>query len=74
MVRSMHGTHYPSEPVPLNIAARCLRVPARWLRKEIEAGRLPALRAERVLLVDVTTVARILAERARAERGAGGGG
>lgn len=73
MVRSMHGTHYPSEPVPLNIAARCLRVPARWLRREIETGRLPGLRAERVILVDVATVARLLSERARAARDSGGG-
>ena len=73
MVRSMHGSHYPSEPVPLNIAARCLRVPARWLREEIESGRLPALCAGRVHLVDVATLARLLAERARAERRAGGG-
>lgn len=72
MVRSMHGTHYPSEPVPLNIAARCLRVPARWLREEIEAGRLPGLRADRVILVDVATVARLLSERARDARGTGG--
>lgn len=72
MVRSMHGTHYPSEPVPLNIAARCLRVPARWLREEIEANRLPALVAGRALLVHVPTVARLLAERARGERREGG--
>ncbi|MBX3356338.1 MAG: hypothetical protein KF724_11650 [Phycisphaeraceae bacterium] len=64
----MHGTHYPSEPVPLNVAARCLRVPARLLREQIDAGRLPALRAGRVVLVDVYTIARILLARARQEQ------
>ena len=57
----------PSDPLPLNLAARCLRVPARWLRDEVEAGRLPGLRAGRAVLVHAPTVARILAERAKGE-------
>lgn len=72
MVWSMREPQYPRDPLPLNVAARCLRVPAAWLREEIEAGRLPALRAGRAILVDVATVASILAERARTERGEGG--
>ena len=32
----MERNPYPTEPVPLNVAARCLRVPAGWLRDEIE--------------------------------------
>ena len=66
---------FPDEAVPLNIAARCLRVPAGWLRDEIDGGRLPGLRAGRVTLVHVGTVADLLSERARrdpasaAERG-----
>ena len=60
------------EPLPLHIAARHLRVPARWLCGEIEAGRLPALRAGRAVLVHVPTVAALLAERAKAERTEGG--
>ena len=56
------------EPVPLNIAARCLRVPARWLRDEIEAGRVPALIADRAILIHVPTVARLLADRAAREK------
>jgi len=64
----MRENQYPSEPVPLNVAARCLRVPARWLREEVDAGRLPALRAGHAILVHVPTVAAELAERAKAER------
>ncbi len=60
----------PSDPLPLNLAARCLRVPARWLREEIEAGRVPALIAGRSVLVHVPTVAALLAERAQG-KGAG---
>lgn len=63
----MSSKALPTEPLPLNIAARCLSVPARWLRDEIEAGRLPALVAGRSVLVHVPTVASLLAERARTE-------
>jgi len=58
---------YPESPQPLQIAARYLQVPARWLRDEIEAGRLPALRAGNRLLVHIPSVARQLAERAKVE-------
>lgn len=68
----MQGGTHPHEPLPLNIAARHLRVPARWLRDEIEAGRLPALRAGRAILLHVPTVVAALAERAKAERAEGG--
>lgn len=64
----MYGSTQPNEPLPLHIAARHLRVPARWLRDEIESGRLPALRAGRTILIHVPTVAAALAERAKAER------
>jgi hypothetical protein len=66
-----HNTH-PHTPVPLNVAARCLRVPARWLRDEIEAGHLPALIAGTTILVHVPTVAGILAERAKCTKPKGG--
>ena len=59
----------PTDPLPLNLAARCLRVPALWLRTEIDAGRLPALIAGRSVLVHVPTVAAKLAERAKGESG-----
>ncbi len=64
---SMDTKSLPSDALPLNVAARCLRVPARWLRDEIEAGRIPALIAGRSVLVHVPTVAALLAERARRE-------
>ncbi len=53
--------------MPLNIAARCLRVPARWLRDEVTAGRLPALSAGTRILIHLPTVADRLAERAKTE-------
>jgi hypothetical protein len=59
----------PLDPLPLNLAARCLRVPARWLRDEIDAGRIPALIAGRSVLVHAPTVAALLAERAKGESG-----
>lgn len=61
----MDNAHYPSEPLPLNKAARCLCVPAHWLRSEVEAGRLPGLKAGRAILIHVPTVARQLTEQAK---------
>jgi hypothetical protein len=53
--------------MPLAAMARLLRVPARWLRAEAEAGRVPHLKAYNVLLFDPETVERLLLERARRE-------
>lgn len=64
----VHNPTFPNEPLPLNQAARCLCVPASWLRREIEEGRLPALRAGRATLVHVPTAASLLAERAKNEK------
>lgn len=61
----MDNTQHPTEPLPLNKAARYLFVPARWLRDEVEAGRLPGLQAGHAILVHVPTVAQLLAERAK---------
>ena len=61
----MENSPYPTEPLPLNKAARCLCVPARWLRDEVEAGRLPGLKAGHAVLIHAPTVARLLAERAK---------
>lgn len=60
---------YPTEPLPVNLATRCLRVPARWLRDEVEAGRLPGLRAGGVILCHVPTLSELLAERAKVGEG-----
>lgn len=57
----------PPETLPVNKAARCLRVPVRWLREEVEAGRVPALKAGRAILVHLPTVATILTRRAAGE-------
>ena len=61
----MNSKKHPTNPLPLNLAARCLRVPAQWLRDEINAGNLPALVAGKSVLVHVPTVAAILTERAK---------
>ncbi|MEM8495758.1 MAG: hypothetical protein AAF663_10270 [Planctomycetota bacterium] len=61
----MDNKTHPTEPLPLNKAARCLCVPAQWLREQVEAGSLPGLHAGRVILIHVPTVARLLAERAK---------
>ena len=65
----MESRSHSTDPLPLNLAARCLRVPARWLREEIDSGRIPALVAGRSVLVHVPTVAALLAERAKGETG-----
>ena len=51
--------------IPLPAMAHRLRVPAKWLRTEAEGGRVPHLRADRVLLFDPETVQRVLLKRAR---------
>ena len=61
----MDNTPHPIEPIPLNKAARCLCVPAQWLREEVETGRLPGLKAGKAILIHVPTVAQLLAERAK---------
>lgn len=45
--------------------ARKLRVTVRWLRGEADAGRVPALKAERRYLFNPDAVVRALAARAR---------
>ena len=55
--------------LPVGPMARRLRVPVRWLRAEAEAGRIPHLQAERVLLFDPETVEAVLVERARNGKG-----
>lgn len=58
--------------VGLPLAARVFQVPARWLREEVERGRLPALQAGRSLLFNTAALERALAERA-AQTPANGG-
>jgi hypothetical protein len=54
-----------SRLVPLNVLARRLRLPVRWLRAEAEAGRIPSLRADNQFLCDPEAVEAALLERAR---------
>ena len=61
----MENKEHPSQALPLDLAAGCLCVPVRWLRLEIEAGRIPGLLAGRTVLVHVPTGAAILTERAQ---------
>ena len=51
--------------LPLAATARRLRVPARWLRSEAEAGRVPHLRAADEIMFDPEAVEAVLLERAR---------
>lgn len=55
----------PPTLLPLNVVARRLRVPVRWLRAEAEAGRVPSLRADKAILCDLEAVELALIERAR---------
>jgi hypothetical protein len=58
-------SHQARKLVPINVAARWLRVPARWLRGEAVAGRIPHLTAGTTILCDVCAVEAALLERAR---------
>ncbi|MCO6436710.1 MAG: hypothetical protein J5J06_06445 [Phycisphaerae bacterium] len=64
----MNETH-PPRLLPLGNMARRLRVTATWLRAEAEAGRLPALRADKRFLFVPELVEAVLAERAAARPG-----
>jgi hypothetical protein len=56
-----------SRLLPLNVIARRLRVPVRWLRAEAQAGRIPTLRADNKYLCDFEAVESALLQRARGE-------
>jgi hypothetical protein len=55
-----------SKLLPAGPMARRIRVPVRWLKAEAEAGRVPCVKAETVLLFDPEAVERVLLERAQA--------
>jgi len=55
--------------LPVNLAARRLRVPVKWLREEAEAGRIPHLKAGKQILVHPPSVEATLLERAKSEEG-----
>jgi hypothetical protein len=61
----MASIHTPIGPlVPLNSGAIRAGVPVAWLRREVAAGRLPALRVGRRFLVNPDALARALLHRA----------
>jgi excisionase family DNA binding protein len=53
------------------LAASRLGVPAAWLRREVEAGRITSLRAGRKLLVNPAEVEKQLLMRAEQDAGKG---
>jgi hypothetical protein len=54
-----------TELLSLTRAARRLGVPARWLRAEADAGRVPCLRAGMRYLFELNALREALARRAR---------
>jgi hypothetical protein len=53
--------------LPLNKLADSLGLPAAWLEREADAGRLPCIRAGKRRMFDPEAVLRALGERATAE-------
>ena len=56
----------PNAYQSLQDTSTALGVPAAWLRREAQAGRVPSLRAGRRLLFDLADVAAALAARTKA--------
>ena len=52
------------ELLQIGVMARRLRVPVKWLRSEAEAGRIPHLKADRVILFNPFIVEKLLLQRA----------
>jgi len=59
----MNDSH--TKLIPLGAMAQRLRVAAKWLREEAEAGRIPHLAAGARILVDPDAVERVLVKRAK---------
>jgi hypothetical protein len=51
--------------LPAGPTTRLFRVPAKWLREEAIAGRVPHLRAGKAFLFDPKAVEQVLLERAQ---------
>lgn len=49
--------------IRLQDVARATRLPAAWLRREADAGRLPCIRAGRRRMFDLAAVLKALAQR-----------
>jgi hypothetical protein len=59
--------------IPLHSAAPKLGVPAAWLKREAEAGRVPVLMAGRAFMFNVEQLKTSLMERAKANGAAAAG-
>ncbi len=59
-----HGNPLSTPLVPLLSGAVRTGVPFAWLKREVEAGRLPAVRAGRRFFVNTDLLTRALLERA----------
>jgi len=55
--------------LPAGQMARRLRVTVRWLKAEVDAGRVPAIKAEKRYLFNPDAVIDVLAQRAAARPG-----
>jgi len=53
--------------IPVQELARALRLPAAWLRREADAGRLPCIRAGKRRMFDIEAVVKALADRQATE-------
>lgn len=53
--------------VPIRRAASALGVPIAWLKREAEAGRVPAVRAGRRWLIHLERSRAVLSDRAEAQ-------
>jgi hypothetical protein len=53
---------------PLKTIARQIGVPAAWLRREADAGRVPFLRIGRRLLGDAEAIRKLIADRSKGVR------
>ncbi len=65
----MQTHELPDEPIPVSVAAKCLGVPTRWLKDQLETGQLPGLNTGGRFLVHAPTLSRLLLERLKAEAG-----
>ncbi len=65
----MYDTLSTQSFLPLKQTASQLGVPAKWLKAEADAGRVPCLQAGRRILFNLQAVAQALFERARQREG-----
>jgi hypothetical protein len=61
-------TQQTRQLLPLGVTARILHLPAAWLRREAEAGRLPCLCADDRFLFDLDLIRNLLVKRAQAAK------